>query len=104
MTIREALAQENPGALLYPEQFDGALVGLTLGFGPKSDTRPVAVYDHERLLQILAADFERDDESDGEDRDECHPLLEAEEWIDYNMAGAYLGPDAPVIVKMREKR
>jgi hypothetical protein len=27
-------------------------------------------------------------------------LSEAEEWIDYNMAGAYLGPDAPVIVKM----
>jgi hypothetical protein len=31
-------------------------------------------------------------------------LDDAEEWIDYNMAGAHLGPDASVIVKMREKR
>jgi hypothetical protein len=62
------------------------------------------VYDYETLAEILIMEFAKDDESEGEDRDESHPLSEAEEWIDYNMAGAYLGPNAPVIVKMREKR
>ena len=53
MTIREIVTQQNPDALLYPERYDAALVGMTLGFGTKSDTKPVAVYDHTRLLEIL---------------------------------------------------
>jgi hypothetical protein len=104
MTTRQALAQENPGALLYPVRYDGALLGVTLGFGTKSDTEPVAVYDHTRLLEILTAEFAAQDITDGEEYEDEERLDDAEEWIDYNMAGAYLGPDAPVIVKMREKR
>ena len=42
MTIREALTQQNPDGLLYPERYDAALLGMTLGFGTKSDTKPVA--------------------------------------------------------------
>jgi hypothetical protein len=96
--IREVLAQENPDAQLYPERYDAALVGMTLGFGAKGDTRPVAVYDYTRLRQILAAEFARDDTRHGEEREDERRYDGAEEWIDYNMAGAYLGPDAPVIV------
>jgi hypothetical protein len=40
MIIREALTQQKPGALLYPERFDAALLGITLGFGTKNDTKP----------------------------------------------------------------
>jgi hypothetical protein len=102
MTIREILTQQNPGALLYPEKYDAALLGMTLGFGTKSDTKPVAVYDHTRLLEILAAEeFAKDDARDGEEREEREDeerYDDAEEWIDYNMAGAYLGPNAPVIM------
>ena len=98
MTTRQALAQENPGALLYPVRYDGALLGVTLGFGTKSDTKPVAVYDHTRLLEILAAEFAKDDARDGEEREDEERYDDAEEWINYNMAGAYLGPNAPVIV------
>lgn len=88
MTVRELLAQENPNALLYDERFDSALVGWTLGFGVKSDTGPVAIYDYQSLVGILAADFERDAERDAEERDF---ISEAEEWVGVNMAGAYLG-------------
>jgi hypothetical protein len=95
------LAEENPDALLYDERFDSALVGWTLGFGVKSDTRPVAVYDYQSLVRILAADFERDAERDAEDLEEHDFVLEAEEWVGVNMAGAYLGPNAPVIAAMR---
>jgi hypothetical protein len=98
MTVREVLAQQNPDALLYDERYDAALVGWTLGFGAKSDTKPVAVYDHQKLVAILTCDFAKDVERDGEDLDERDLELEAEEWVGINMAGAYLGPDAPVIV------
>jgi hypothetical protein len=98
MTIREILTQQNPGALLYPEKYDAALLGMTLGFGTKRDTKPVAVYDHTRLLEILAAEFAKDDARDGEEREDEERYDDAEEWIDYNMAGAYLGPNAPVII------
>jgi hypothetical protein len=98
MTIREILTQQNPAALFYPERYDAALLGMTLGFGTKSDTKPVAVYDHTRLLEILAAEFAKDDARDGEEREDEERHDDAQEWIDYNMAGAYLGPDAPVIL------
>jgi hypothetical protein len=100
MTVRELLAQENPNALLYDERYDAALVGWTLGFGAKSDTRPVAVYDYQSLIEILAADFEKDAERDSEDLEERDFVSEAEEWVGVNMAGAYLGPNAPVIAAM----
>jgi hypothetical protein len=98
MTVRDLLAQENPDAWLYDERFDSALVGWTLGFGVKSDTRPVAVYDYQSLVGILAADFERDAARDAEDLEEHDFILEAEEWVGANMAGASLGSAAPVIV------
>jgi|ERR1039458_3772323 hypothetical protein len=102
MTIREVLAQQNTGALLYPEKYDKALVGFTVGFGVKPDNRPVAVYDYDRLLAILAAEFAKDDARDGEEREDGERYDDAAEWIDFNMAGAYLGPDAPTIVKMSD--
>lgn len=98
MTVREILTQQNPDALRYPERYDAALLGMTLGFGAKGDTRPVAVYDYSRLLEILAAEFASDDARDGVEREDGEWYDDAKEWIDYNMAGAYLGPDAPVIV------
>lgn len=98
MTVRETVALQNPQALFYDQRYDAALLGMTLGFGTKSDTKPVAVYDHYRLREILAAEFANDDARDGEEREDGERYDDAEEWIDYNMAGAYLGPDAPVIV------
>lgn len=100
ITVREVLEQENPHALLYPERYDAALVGFTVGFGTKCDTRPVAVYDHDKLVEILAAEFAEDDHLDGEDRDDEERYDDAEEWVSYNMASASLGANAPVIAFM----
>jgi hypothetical protein len=54
--------------------------------------------DHTRLLEILAAEFARDDARDGEEREDEERYDDAQEWIALNMAGAFLGPDAPVIL------
>lgn len=37
-------------------------------------------------------------ERDHEEREDEERYDDAEEWINYNIAGAYLGPDAPVIM------
>ena len=98
MTVRETVASQNPQALFYDKRFDDALIGWTLGFGTKSDTRPVAVYDHYKLLGMLAAEFAADGAVDGEDVEESELVSDAQQWIDHNMAGAYFGPDAPVLL------
>jgi hypothetical protein len=98
MTIREMLEQQNSDALFYPERFDPALVGMTFGFRAYGETKAVAVYDYQELVNILAAEFAKDAELEDEQLEERDFPLEAEEWVDINMAGAYLGPDAPVIV------
>lgn len=102
MTVREVLAQQNPDALLYDERYDAALAGWTVGFRAKSDTRPVAVYDREKLVEILAGEFAGAAESDPEDYDEPDFELEAEEWIAYNMAYAYFGADAPLVAMIQQ--
>lgn len=50
----------------------------------------------EKLVEILAQDFAKDDEHENH-RDYSDLLSKAEEWVDYNMSGAYPEPDAPVI-------
>ena len=82
---------------MYPEQYDAALLGWTHGFGTISENRYVAVYSRKKLVEILAQDFAKDDEQE-DDCDYTVLLMQAEEWIDYNMSGAYLEPDAPVVV------
>jgi hypothetical protein len=51
----------------------------------------------EKLVENLAQDFAKDDEQE-DDRDYSDLLMQAEEWVDYDMSGACLEPDAPVIV------
>ena len=98
MTIRDLLFQQNPHALFYPERYDAALVGMTWGFGPRQDPNAVAVYSREKLIDLLAAEFAADGHNDEEDLEASDYRADAEEWVDTNMAYAYIGPDAPVIV------
>ena len=97
MTIREALTQQNPGALFYPDRFEAALIGMTLGFRAARETKPVAVYDHGKLVEILAAQFAMQDMADGEEREDEERHDDAEEWIGVNMAGAALGSNGLAI-------
>ena len=64
----------------------------------RASLRSYSSADHGKLIEILAAEFAKDDAHDGEEREDEERHDDAEEWIDFNMAGAYLGPDAPVIV------
>ena len=56
-------------------------------FGRDPTAESMAMYARESLVEIQAAEFAADDE-----------LVQAEEWVEINMAYAFLGPEVPVIV------
>jgi hypothetical protein len=84
MSVREwteaGLAEENECAL-FADGFDEALIGHTVYQpGPR---KAVPVYDLDKMLDILV---ERDGMS----------LDEAQEYIDFNVTGAWMGENTPL--------
>jgi hypothetical protein len=67
--------------LLLADGFDAALIGVGFRF-----THAVAIYDKQACLRIL------------ETRDKMSPD-EAEEFFDFNVAGAFVGEQTPVYVE-----
>jgi hypothetical protein len=101
---------------MYSEEFEGAvvmrehdyaLIGYGSHFTPNG-IKPVAVYDRDKIIDALREEFEtRAKESfpfDGEDRDF---YLEAVEYFDFNIAGAYAATDKgcmPIFVSRGEQQ
>ena len=75
-TLMEVLAEEEA---LTADGFDNALVGCTYG------ANVVAVYDLERMIDILVAE--------GMEHDE------AVEFLDYNVVGSYVGDKTPKYIR-----
>lgn len=70
--------------MLKLEGFDEALIGPALIWGKDGDRVEVLVYDAEEIRDILiktGMSFE-----------------DAREYIEFNIEGAYVGPDTPVLV------
>jgi len=76
----EKISEINPEALLA-DGFNNAILGMCLQFGQE----PVVAYDYEKCLEIL------------EERDEMS-RSEAEEYMEYNVIGAYMGMYSPVFI------
>ena len=67
--------------MLKWDGFDNAIVGV----GERNNTDSMIVYDYNKMVKILVT---RDDMS----------YEEAEEYIDYNIVGAWIGDTTPIIV------
>ncbi len=81
MTIedaRAALAEENPEAL-WPDGFEGAYLGQAKRCGQP----PLASFSVKKCIQIL---MERDGMT----------YEEADEFFEFNVSGAWMGPGTPV--------
>jgi hypothetical protein len=78
--IRDSLSEMNEEALVW-DGFDEALIG----FGQRCGMGPVAVYDYEKMVEILMEDMTVD---------------EAHEYLEYNVLGAYIGEYTPIIVNV----
>jgi len=81
MTILEALAEANPGALLA-DGLEAALVGYTVNHHHPH----VAVYDIDKCIDVLV-------ERDGMTAEE------ADEFLSFNTLGAYVGENGPIYVR-----
>jgi hypothetical protein len=65
--------------------FEDALIGITVGI------EPVAVYDHDRMVEVC---MKRDEMSQEE----------ALEYISFNTTGGYLGPKTPIAIEVDSER
>ena len=82
MTVLEQIEEFNPDAMLA-DGFETAIIGLAHSAARES----VVAYDHDKCIQILM-------DRDGMDRET------AQEFFDFNVVGAYVGPASPVFVEM----
>lgn len=78
-------AEATEDTLLLADGFDAAIVGVMEGMG----RTPAVVYDHARCVQVLM-------ERDGMEEDE------AQEFMDFNVTGAYIGDGTPVFLHRPE--
>tara|TARA_B100000242_G_scaffold126583_1_gene89278 strand:- start:1156 stop:1395 length:240 start_codon:yes stop_codon:yes gene_type:complete len=67
--------------MLKWDGFDNAIVGV----GERNNTDSMIVYDYDKMVKVLVT---RDDMS----------YEEAEEYIDFNIVGAWIGDTTPIIV------
>ena len=76
----EKVSEINSEALLA-DGFNDAILGMCLQFGQE----PIVAYDYEKCLEIL-------ENRDGMNRGE------SEEYMEYNVIGAYMGIYSPVFI------
>ncbi len=101
--LLDRLASVHPDALLLEprEWYDACLVGLAVRHPDdywnayRGDDAPlVAVYDYDLLVSAFLTHANADPELGGVD---C-AYEEAQEFVDFNMVGAWLGSGTPIIV------
>ena len=94
--IRAYLEEHNPEALYIGngEEHDSALIGIARIQREKQWVE-VAIYSYEALVEHFKNEFLSDKE---EPLSEDDAEVEAMEWVDYNVAGGYLGIYTPLII------
>jgi len=63
-----------------------------VGIGYQQYKGPVAVYDREKCIEALTKEFAKTVERNAD------PAADAEEWFDFNTAGAWVGGQTPIII------
>lgn len=80
MSIADDLADMWPDDdILQIDGYDSAIIGV----GERCGQVPVLVYDGAKIMEMLLLDMDEDD---------------AHEWYDFNIAGAWLGNNTPLLV------
>jgi hypothetical protein len=87
--LHEWITEHNEEALTA-DGFDEAVVGICRGFG----SSPVVAYDRDKCIAIIIASSSNDDLTDEE------AYNEAEEYFEFNIAGAYVGDNTPVFLTL----
>ena len=94
MSLREWIEEIAPEALLVGEPGDTSYDGAILGIAERCSQPPLIVYDRQKLVEIFARQFAADGSDD--------PLMDAEEWVSFNIDGAWMGPGTPLMLHRSE--
>jgi len=79
---------------LKVDGYDDAVLGLVEVFTPEG-RNPRLLYDYDKMVDICAAQMEGGDEDDDERR------RMAEEYVEFNIMDAYMGPSTPAFLIRR---
>jgi hypothetical protein len=83
MNVKDMIIESNPDALLY-DGCDASLVGV----GGRCGQPDLAVYDYHKLIEVFEEKFSDDDD----------PQMAAQEWVDFNIVGGWIGDLTPIIL------
>ena len=89
--IYEYLKEKSPEAILY-DNCDSALIG-TARLYREEQWVELAIYSYEALVEHFKTEFSQDEDTSIDEAEE-----QAMEWVDYNIAGGYLGIYTPLII------
>lgn len=93
--IREYLDEHCEDAIVF-NGCDSALIGIAKVIR-EDEFVDVAIYSYERLVEHFKNEYMSDEENPiTEDEAE----VDAMEWVDYNVSGAYVGIRTPLIISM----
>lgn len=84
--LRRLIAEQNPEAVLW-DNCDAAIIGTVSRCG----SEPVVCYDYDKLIECFI-------DPDLAESDPGAAHEEALEWVEYNVAGAYVGENTPFIL------
>lgn len=79
--------------ILLADGFEEAFLGI----GGAFNDEPVAVYDRDKCIDILARDFKRHAAFD-DDNEETDFYEQAIEYFEYNVQGSYVGEKTPIFI------
>jgi len=89
--IYDYLKEKSPDAILY-DDCDSALVGTARLYREEKWVE-LAIYSYEALVEHFKNEFAKDEDTSIDEAEE-----QAMEWVDYNIAGGYLGIYTPLII------
>jgi hypothetical protein len=83
--------------VLYADGWDDCLVGHGNIFHGSDGPKTVAIYDRDKMVKKMAQEIiEQEQSRDQDQEDGFDPYLEADEYISFNVEGAYTQPGMPV--------
>jgi hypothetical protein len=94
---REIIKDYNEEALFIGNKKERFLDDAIVGIGCQHGSRMVLIYDYDKLVELFADKF-------SEDPHIANAYEAAIEWVDHNVACAYVGENTPIIQYVDAKR
>lgn len=91
--------------VLYADGWEDCLIGHGTIFHGSDGPKIVAIYDRTKIVQKLNDDFVAtcDANNPGDTHEKCYHFEEADEYVSFNIEGAYIAPGMPVFAQIERE-